>query len=237
MVLCVLFYALPPGDGVSRARSAARVSCRDCSIPATSGCAPPNVRRAIRVTSSSVVTASRRSSSVAAGSSPADDAALKRTTRVPRAVAAPVAAPVAVPAAAPADPFAVGATVELHGLVSNPAANGRRVVIVRTPPDFAARGRINVNLDGAVKAVKRENMRAVPGGVGAAPSTAAMAWLTPGFLSSVSPWVLVGRVVRHLSIGIGRTSRAAASCLRPPALASCETLALEQAVAAARLAA
>ena len=168
---------------------------------------------------------------------PADDAALKRTTRVPRAVAAPVAAPVAVPAAAPADPFAVGATVELHGLVSNPAANGRRVVIVRTPPDFAARGRINVNLDGAVKAVKRENMRAVPGGVGAAPSTAAMAWLTPGFLSSVSPWVLVGRVVRHLSIGIGRTSRAAASCLRPPALASCETLALEQAVAAARLAA
>ena len=165
------------------------------------------------------------------------DAALKRTTRVPRAVAAPVAAPVAVPAAAPADPFAVGATVELHGLVSNPAANGRRVVIVRTPPDFAARGRINVNLDGAVKAVKRENMRAVPGGVGAAPSTAAMAWLTPGFLSSVSPWVLVGRVVRHLSIGIGRTSRAAASCLRPPALASCETLALEQAAAAARLAA
>ena len=112
------------------------------------------------------------------------------------------------PVAAPADPFAVGATVELHGLVSNPAANGRRVVIVRTPPDFAARGRINVNLDGAVKAVKRENVRAVPGGVGAAPSTAAMAWLTPGFLSFVSPWGLVGRVARHLSMGIGRTSRA-----------------------------
>ena len=99
----------------------------------------------------------------------------QRTTRVPRAVAAP--------AAAPADPFAVGATVELHGLVSNPAANGRRVVVVQTPPDVAARGRISVNLDGAVRAVKRENVRAVPGGVGAAPSTAAMAWLTPGFLS------------------------------------------------------
>ncbi len=114
----------------------------------------------------------------------------KRTTRVPRAAAAPAAAPVTAPAAAPvvapaaapAGPFAVGATVELHGLVSNPAANGRRVQIVRTPPDFAARGRISVNLDGAVRAVKRENVRAVPGGVGAAPSTAAMAWLTPGFL-------------------------------------------------------
>ena len=87
------------------------------------------------------------------------------------------------PCSAPADPFAVGATVELHGLVSNPSANGRRVVIVQTPPDVAARGRISVNLDGAVRAVKRENVRAVPGGVGAAPSTAAMAWLTPGFLS------------------------------------------------------
>ena len=72
----------------------------------------------------------------------------------------------------------------LHGLVSNPAANGRRVVVVQTPPDVAARGRISVNLDGAVRAVKRENVRAVPGGVGAAPSTAAMAWLTPGFLSN-----------------------------------------------------
>ena len=131
---------------------------------------------------------------------PADDAALKRTTRVPRAVAAPVAAPVAVPAAAPADPFAVGATVELHGLVSNPAANGRRVVVVQTPPDVSARGRISVNLDGAVRAVKRENVRAVPGGVGAAPSTAAMAWLTPGFLSIVSQWVLVGRVVQPVRL-------------------------------------
>ena len=81
------------------------------------------------------------------------------------------------------DPFPVGATVELHGLVSNPAANGRRVIVVQTPPDVAERGRISVNLDGAVRAVKRENVRAVPGGVGAAPSTAAMAWLTPGFLS------------------------------------------------------
>ena len=96
--------------------------------------------------------------------------------------------------AAPADPFAVGATVELHGLVSKPAANGRRVVVVQTPPDVAARGRISVNLDGAVRAVKRENVRAVPGGVGAAPSTAAMAWLTPGFLSN-SPWGLVVRVL------------------------------------------
>ena len=124
----------------------------------------------------------------------------KRTTRVPRAVAAP--------AAAPADPFAVGATVELHGLVSNPSANGRRVVIVQTPPDVAARGRISVNLDGNVRAVKRENVRAVPGGVGAAPSTAAMAWLTPGFLSmrlhgewsdesrGIYPLGLVVRVVR-----------------------------------------
>ena len=72
--------------------------------------------------------------------------------------------------------------------MSNPAANGRRVVVVQTPPDVADRGRISVNLDGAVRAVKRENVRAVPGGVGAAPSTAAMAWLTPGFLSIVSPW-------------------------------------------------
>ena len=85
-------------------------------------------------------------------------------------------------------------TVELHGLVSNPAANGRRVVVVQTPPDVAERGRISVNLDGAVRAVKRENVRAVPGGVGAAPSTAAMAWLTPGFLSN-SPWGLVVRVL------------------------------------------
>ena len=137
----------------------------------------------------------------------------KRTTRVPRAVAAPAAAPaaapVAAPAAAPADAFAVGATVELHGLVSNPAANGRRVVVVQTPPDVAERGRISVNLDGAVRAVKRENVRAVPGGVGAAPSTAAMAWLTPGFLSIRLSVGSVGRVAWHLSMGIGRTSRAA----------------------------
>ena len=111
-------------------------------------------------------------------------------------------------AAAPADAFAVGATVQLHGLVSNPAANGRRVVVVQTPPDVAARGRISVNLDGAVRAVKRENVRAVPGGVGAAPPTAAMAWLTPGFLSN-SPWGLVVRVLAA-------------------ALASTETLALDQ---------
>ena len=115
----------------------------------------------------------------------------------------------AAPVAAPANPFAVGATVELHGLVSNPAANGRRVVVVQTPPDVAARGRISVNLDGAVRAVKRENVRAVPGGVGAAPSTAAMAWLTPGFLSIRLSVGSVGRVAWHLSMGIGRTSRAA----------------------------
>ncbi len=105
-------------------------------------------------------------------------------------VAGRVGARVAAPVAAPANPFSVGATVELHGLVSNPAANGRRVVVVQTPPDVAERGRISVNLDGAVRAVKRENVRAVPGGVGAAPSTAAMAWLTPGFLSIrlSEPW-------------------------------------------------
>ena len=87
--------------------------------------------------------------------------------------------------AGPADPFAVGATVELRGLVSNAAANGRHVVVVQTPPDVADRGRINVCLDGDVKAVKRENVVPVPSaGVGSAPSSAAMAWLTPGFLSS-----------------------------------------------------
>ena len=68
-------------------------------------------------------------------------------------------------------PFAVGATVELHGLVASPALNGRHVVVVQTPPDVAARGRISVTIDGAVRAVKCENVRAVPGGVGAAPST------------------------------------------------------------------
>ena len=84
----------------------------------------------------------------------------QRTTRVPRAVAAP--------AAAPADPFAVGATVELHGLHPNLARtvgaivlNGRHVVVVPTPLDVAARGRINVALDGAVHAVQRKYLRAV----------------------------------------------------------------------------
>ena len=57
-----------PGDGVSRVRSAARDVRRRSSIPLAAGCAPPNTRRAIRSTSSSVATASRRSSSVAAGS-------------------------------------------------------------------------------------------------------------------------------------------------------------------------
>ena len=70
--------------------------------------------------------------------------------------------------------------IPLHAL-----SNGRRVVVVQTPPDVAARGRISVNLDGAVRAVKRENVVPVPSaGVGSAPSSAAMAWLTPGFLSS-----------------------------------------------------
>ena len=66
------------------------------------------------------------------------------------------------------DPFPVGATVELHGLHPNLARtvgaivlNGRHVVVVPTPLDVAARGRINVVLDGAVHAVHRENLRAV----------------------------------------------------------------------------
>lgn len=101
----------------------------------------------------------------------------KRTTRVPRAVAAPAAAP-------PADPFGIGATVELRGLVSNAAANGRHVVVERTPPDIAAKGRVNVKLDERVVAVKRANLLPVsPAGVGSAPSSVAMGWLTPGFLS------------------------------------------------------
>ena len=69
MVLCVLFYALPPGDGVSRARSAARAFCRDRMIPLVSGFSPPNTRRVTRIVFSNVATASRRSPSVAAGSS------------------------------------------------------------------------------------------------------------------------------------------------------------------------
>jgi hypothetical protein len=42
---------------VSRARSAARASCRSFSICVVSGCAPPNTRRAIRSKSSKVATA------------------------------------------------------------------------------------------------------------------------------------------------------------------------------------
>ena len=67
------------------------------------------------------------------------------------------------------EPFPVGATVELHGLPvgrthglhPNSVLNGRHVVVVPTPLDVAARGRINVVLDGAVHAVHRENLRAV----------------------------------------------------------------------------
>ena len=61
------------------------------------------------------------------------------------------------------EPFPVGATVELHGLPPHPNfdLNGRHVVVVPTPLDVAARGRINVVLDGAVHAVQREYLRAV----------------------------------------------------------------------------
>ena len=61
------------------------------------------------------------------------------------------------------EPFPVGATIELHGLPPHPNfdLNGRHVVVVPTPLDVAARGRINVVLDGAVHAVHRENLRAV----------------------------------------------------------------------------
>ena len=48
------------------------------------------------------------------------------------------------------------------------------------------------SVDGDVKAVKRENVVPVPSaGVGSAPSSAAMAWLTPGFLSIrlSEPWI------------------------------------------------
>ena len=58
-----------PGDGVSRARSAARAFRSSSSIPVVVGCAPPSTRRAVRPISSNVVTLSRRSSSVAAASS------------------------------------------------------------------------------------------------------------------------------------------------------------------------
>ena len=56
-------YASP---GVSRARSAARQYRSSRSAIIVIGCALPNTRRAIRSTSSSVVTASRISSSVGA---------------------------------------------------------------------------------------------------------------------------------------------------------------------------
>ena len=103
-----------------------------------------------------------------------------RRVHVPRAAAASIAAP-------PPDPFAVGATVELRGLVSNAAANGRHVVVERTPPDIAAKGRVNVVIDGRVRAVKRKNLLPVsPAGVGGAPSSAAMGWLTPGFCLFIS---------------------------------------------------
>jgi len=61
------------------------------------------------------------------------------------------------------EPFPVGATIELHGLPPHPNfdLNGRHVVVVPTPLDVAARGRINVVLDGAVHAVQREYLRAV----------------------------------------------------------------------------
>jgi hypothetical protein len=56
----------------------------------------------------------------------------------------------------------------------------------RREPILARSGRISVDLDGRgrIVAVKRENAVPVPSaGVGSAPSSAAMAWLTPGFLS------------------------------------------------------
>ena len=59
------------------------------------------------------------------------------------------------------EPFPVGVTVELHGLHPAIILNGRHVVVVPTPLDVAARGRINVVLDGAVYAIHRENLRAV----------------------------------------------------------------------------
>ena len=130
---------------------------------------------------------------------------------MPRAVA---------PAAAPADTFPVGSTVELRGLVSNAAANGRHVVVVQTPPDVADRGRINVCLDGDVKAVKRENVVPVPSaGVGSAPSSAAMAWLTPGFLSSVS---LASSETLALKLSSAKAARDAYECwhgAQPPQIA------------------
>ena len=66
-----------------------------------------------------------------------------------------------LPAVNSHEPFPVGVTVELHGLHPAIILNGRHVVVVPTPLDVAARGRINVVLDRAVHAVHRENLRAV----------------------------------------------------------------------------
>ena len=67
------------------------------------------------------------------------------------------------------------------------ASCARNLRSFRAIDNFAARsGRISVDLDGRgrIVAVKRENAVPVPSaGVGSAPSSAAMAWLTPGFLS------------------------------------------------------
>ena len=57
--------------------------------------------------------------------------------------------------------YAKKAMGRTHGLHPNFVLNGRHVVVVPTPLDVAARGRINVVLDGAVHAVHRENLRAV----------------------------------------------------------------------------
>ena len=64
----MIFYAVPGGDGVLRARSTARAARKSFSMSTATGCAPPRTRRAVRSVSSSVVAASRTSSSVAAGS-------------------------------------------------------------------------------------------------------------------------------------------------------------------------
>ena len=52
------------GPCLAGGKRGSRPSRRTSSIAATSGCAPPSTRRAVRVVSSSVATASRRSSSV-----------------------------------------------------------------------------------------------------------------------------------------------------------------------------
>ena len=65
MRILSMLRVVPDGDGVSRARSAARAFRRSPSIPVVVGCWPPNTRLAVRFISSSVVTALWRSSSVA----------------------------------------------------------------------------------------------------------------------------------------------------------------------------